>query len=58
MNDELGDRFPKLMLQATQLPSGEWIIASLSKPLAQEEAEKVIAAYQTIQELVARGTGQ
>lgn len=32
------------MLQATQLPSGEWIIASLGKSLTHEEAEKAIVA--------------
>ena len=54
MKNELGEKFPKLMLQATQLPTGEWTITSPSKPLTEEEAEKVVSAYQTIQELVAR----
>jgi hypothetical protein len=56
MNNELGERFPKLTLQPTQLPTGEWIIASPSKPLTEDEAEKVVIAYQTIQELIARGS--
>jgi hypothetical protein len=54
MKNALGEKFPKLMLQATQLPTGEWTITSPSKPLTEEEAEKVVNAYQTIQELVAR----
>jgi|307.fasta_scaffold02161_6 hypothetical protein len=54
MKNALGEKFPKLMLQATQLPTGEWTITSPSKPLTEEEAEKVVSAYQTIQELVAR----
>jgi hypothetical protein len=54
MNNELGKDFPKLMLQATQLPTGEWIIASAAKPLSEEDAQKVVKAYQTIQELIAR----
>jgi hypothetical protein len=57
MMDELAEKFPKLTLQACQLPSGEWIVASLlSKPLTQDEAEKVVLAYQTLQELIARGS--
>jgi hypothetical protein len=56
MKDELAEKFPKLTLQACQLPSGEWIVASLmSKPLTQDEAEKVVLAYQPVQELIARG---
>src|SRR5262245_6986652 len=58
MTDELRERFPKLTLQATQLPTGEWIVASPTKPLTEDEAEKVVMAYQTIQELVARGLGR
>ena len=54
MKNALGEKFPKLMLQTTQLPTGEWTITSPSKPLTEEEAEKVVSAYQTIQELVAR----
>jgi len=54
MKNALGEKFPKLMLRATQLPTGEWTITSPSKPLTEEEAEKVVSAYQTIQELVAR----
>jgi len=54
MKNAPGEKFPKLMLQATQLPTGEWTITSPSKPLTEEEAEKVVSAYQTIQELVAR----
>jgi hypothetical protein len=54
MKDELAEKFPKLTLQACQLPSGEWIVASLTKPLTEGEAEKAIAGYQTIQELIAR----
>jgi len=55
MKNALGEKFPKLMLQATQLPTGEWTITSPSKPLTEEEAEKkVVSAYQTIRELVAR----
>jgi hypothetical protein len=50
----LGETFPKLILQATRLPTGEWIVASSSKPLTEEEAENVVKAYQTIQELIAR----
>jgi hypothetical protein len=57
MSHELAEKFPKLMLQASQLPTGEWIIASPTKPLTQDEAETVVVAYQTIQELVARGSG-
>jgi hypothetical protein len=57
MNEELGEKFPKLMLQATQLPTGEWIIASPNKPLTEEEAKKVVNAYQAIQELIARTLG-
>ena len=57
MKDELPERFPKLTLQATKLPTGEWIIASPTKPLTQDEAETVVVAYQTIQELVSRGSG-
>ena len=56
--DELRERFPKLTLQAAQLPTGEWIVASPTKPLTEDEAEKVVMAYQTIQELVARGLGR
>jgi len=55
MSDELAEKFPKLMLQACQLATGEWIIASPHRPLTQVEAEKVVLAYQTIQELIARG---
>lgn len=59
MMDEFAENFPKLMLQACQLPAGEWIIASPNKPLTQVEAEKVVIAYQTIQELIAReSTGE
>jgi hypothetical protein len=54
MKNALGEKFPKLMLQTTQLPTGEWTITSPSKPLTEEEAEKVVSAYQTIRELVAR----
>jgi hypothetical protein len=57
MKDELAERFPKLFLQACELPTGEWIIASLTKPLTQDEAEKVLLAYQAIQELAARRAG-
>jgi hypothetical protein len=57
MKDDIAERFPKLTLQATRLPSGEWIIASPTKPLTEDEAGKVVVAYQTIQELVARGSG-
>ena len=56
MKDELAEKFPKLILQACELPTGESIIASPSRPLTQHEAEKVVFAYQTIQELVARGS--
>jgi hypothetical protein len=56
MQDEADEGFPKLTLQATQLPTGEWIIASLTKPLTEDEAVKVVMAYQTIQELIARGS--
>jgi hypothetical protein len=59
MKDELAEKFPKLTLQACQLPSGEWIVASLmSKPLTQDQAEKVVLAYQTLQELIARGSAR
>jgi hypothetical protein len=54
MKDELAERFPKLFLQACELPTGEWIVASPTKRLTQDEAEKVILAYQTIQQLVTR----
>jgi hypothetical protein len=57
MKDELTERFPKLFLQACELPTGEWIIASPTEPLTQDEAEKVVLAYQTFQELVARVGG-
>jgi hypothetical protein len=57
MKDELADKFPKLILQECELQIGEWIIASPHRPLTQVEAEKVVLAYQTIQELVARGSG-
>lgn len=57
MHDELSDKFPKIILQAKQLPTGEWIIAS-PKPLTEDEAKKVIIAYQTIQELIGRGMSQ
>jgi hypothetical protein len=40
MKDELPEGFPKLFLQACELPTGEWIIASPTKPLTQDEAEK------------------
>ncbi len=56
MNNELDEHFPKLTLQATQLPTGEWIIASPSRPLNRDQAEKVVLAYQTLQELIARGS--
>jgi hypothetical protein len=56
MKDELDKLFPKLILHACQLPTGEWIIASPNKPLTQLEAEKVVSAYQTLQELIARGS--
>ena len=46
MKNALGEKFPKLMLQTTQLPTGEWTITSPSKPLTEEEAEKVVSAYQ------------
>ncbi len=55
MHDEISERFPKIALQARQLPTGEWIIASPTKPLTEDEAEKVISAYETIQELIGRG---
>jgi hypothetical protein len=55
MHDELSDRFPNIALQAKQLPTGEWIIASSGKPLSEDEAKKVISAYETIQELIGRG---
>jgi hypothetical protein len=51
MKDELAEQFPKLILQACELPTGEWIIARPNRPLTQVEAEKVVLAYQTIQEL-------
>jgi hypothetical protein len=44
MKDELTERFPKLFLQACELPTGEWIIASPTEPLTQDEAEKVVLA--------------
>jgi len=56
MQDEFAEGFPKLFLQAAELPTGEWIIACPTKPLTQDEAKKVVLAYQTIQELVARGS--
>jgi hypothetical protein len=56
MQDDAGERFPKLTLQTCQLPTGEWIVASLGKPLTEDEAGKVVMAYQTVQELVARGS--
>ena len=55
MQNELSDRFPKIGLEAQQLPTGEWIIAGPIKPLTEDEAKKVISAYQTIQELIGRG---
>jgi hypothetical protein len=55
MPDDLSGKFPKIALQAKQLPTGEWIIASATKPLTEDEAEKVISGYQTIQELIRRG---
>jgi hypothetical protein len=55
MHDELSDKFLKIALQAKQLSTGEWIIASATKPLTEDEAEKVISGYQTIQELIRRG---
>ena len=55
MKDELVEQFPKLILMASELSTGEWIIASPTKPLTQDEAEKVVKAYQTLQELIARG---
>jgi hypothetical protein len=51
MKDELAERFPKLFLQACELPTSEWIIASPTKPLIQDEAEKVVLGYQAIQQL-------
>jgi hypothetical protein len=57
MNDEPGERFPKLVLQPAKLPTGEWIIASVSKPLTETEAAKVVMAYQTMQELIGRASG-
>jgi hypothetical protein len=51
MKDELAERFPKLFLQACELPTSEWIIASSTKPLIQDEAEKVVLGYQAIQQL-------
>jgi hypothetical protein len=57
MEDELDQRFPKLMLVACKHPTDEWIVASPTKPLTKDEAEKVVIAYQTIQELIARGSG-
>jgi hypothetical protein len=56
MVDELAEKFPKLNLQAAELPTGEWIIASPNRSLTQVEAEKVVLAYQTIQELIAQGS--
>jgi hypothetical protein len=56
MKDELAKQFPKLTLHACELPTGEWIIASPNRPLTQPEAEKVVSAYQTLQELIARGS--
>lgn len=55
MRDELSDRFPNIALEAKQLPTGEWVIASPAKPMTEDEAKKVIGAYQTIQELIERG---
>jgi hypothetical protein len=55
MQNEINDRFPKIDLEAKQLPTGEWIIAGLINPLTEDEAKKVISAYQTIQELIGRG---
>ncbi len=55
MHDELSERFPKIALQASQLPDGEWIIASPTKQLTEDEAKKVISAYKAIQELIGRG---
>jgi hypothetical protein len=43
-------------LRACELPAGEWIVASLSKPLTEDEANKVVMAYETIQELIGRGS--
>jgi len=54
MQNETDEQFPKLSLQACQLPTGEWIIAGLTKPLTEDDAGKVVVAYQTIQELIAR----
>lgn len=55
MHDELSNRFPKIALEAKQLPTGEWVIASPAKGMSEDEAKKVIGAYQTIQELIGRG---
>jgi hypothetical protein len=57
MKDELAERFPKLFLHTCELPTGESIIASPTKPLTQDEAEKVALVYQAIQELVATSVG-
>ncbi len=55
MHDDLSDRFPNIALEAKQLSTGEWVIASSVKSMTEDEAKKVISAYQTIQELIGRG---
>ena len=55
MHDELSDRFPNIALEAKQLATGEWVIASSAKSMTEDEAKRVISAYQTIQELIERG---
>lgn len=55
MQDELSAKFPNIALEAKLLLSGEWVIASPAKSMTEDEAKKVISAYQTIQELIGRG---
>jgi hypothetical protein len=55
MQDEIGGEISETN-PASMSTSGEWIVASLTKPLTEGEAEKVVVAYQTIQELIARGS--
>jgi hypothetical protein len=45
---------PRLNLEVYRLPDGEWIVASSGKPLTEDEAIKILVAYQVVQRLIAR----
>jgi hypothetical protein len=50
---KLSLEFPQLELETLQLTDGEWVVASVTKPLTEEEARKILIAYRIVQELIA-----